>query len=128
MLKINHIKFFISTFYYSQGHSFFLSWYFCLNAQLIKSRQKILDQKLTICVNHALASQTKSALGQTTNLLLAAVLQKIQLLENTDGPHQEKRKQLDSQSHHISETLKSVKRSPNNVEFRLAKQKEKQSI
>ena len=72
---------------------------------------------------NSLASQTKSALGQTTDLLLAAVLQKIQLLENTDGPHQEKRKQLDSQSKHFIETSKSVKKSPNNVEFRLAKQK-----
>ena len=85
-------------------------------------------QKLTICVNNALASQTKSALGQTTNLLLADVLQKIQLPLNTDGLHKKKRKQLELQSYHISETLKPVKRRSNNVEFRLAKQKEKQSI
>ena len=88
----------------------------------------MLDQKLTVCINNALASLIKSDLGQTTNLLLAAVLQKIQLLENTDGPHQEKSKQLESQRYHISETLRSVKRCPVNVELRLAKQKEKQSI
>ncbi len=56
------------------------------------------------------AKRMYAALDESTHLLQAAVLQKIEPRENTDGPHEERMKTLRAKSDYIIRALKSVQK------------------
>ena len=58
------------------------------------------------------AKRMYPAIGQTKHLLLAAVLQKIEPRENTDGPHEERAKITKQQKDQTDELLAKYKPSP----------------
>ena len=70
------------------------------------------------------AKRMYPAIDESTHLLIAAVLQKIELRENTDGPHEERMKQLRAKNDYISKTRASVQKKQNKLDFRSTRQKQ----
>ena len=66
-----------------------------------------------------------SALDESTHLLLAAILQKIEPREDITGPHEMRMQQSEAKINYIGEMLKSVQKGQNNLGYKTPEQNEK---
>ena len=76
---------------------------------------------------YQIAKRMYSALDESTHLLLAAILQKIEPREDITGPHEMRMQQLKAKNDYIGEMLKSVQKKQNTLDFRTPEQKQERS-